>query len=139
MTIFARRVSIRFAQCDAAGLIFYPRFLALVNEAVEDWFAGPLGHSFKVLHLDEKKGVPTAHLSADFIRPVRLGDELEQTLCITHLGDASCRLQHEAMVQAAPVARFDHTIVYVDLASMKPEPWPTALRDRMANFMEPAA
>ena len=139
MSVFTRRAPIRFAHCDAAGLIFYPHFFALVNEMVEDWFAGPLGHSFKTLHIAEKKGVPTAHLTADFIQPVRLGDELEQTLRVARLGDASCRLKHEASICAEPVARFDHTIVYVDLASMRPEPWPAALRERMANFAEPTA
>ena len=136
MTIFARHTPIRFAHCDAAGLIFYPRFFALMNEMVEDWFAGPLGHSFRVLHLSDKKGVPTVHLSADFIGPVRLGDELEQTLCVAQLGVSSCRLQHEALIKGKPVARFDHTIVFVDLCSMKPEAWPPGLRERMASFVE---
>ena len=50
---FTRDLIIRFEHCDAAGLIFYPRFFGLVNETVEDWFAG-LGHSFKSLHRLER-------------------------------------------------------------------------------------
>lgn len=138
MSAFERRTLIRFAHCDAAGLIFYPHFFALVNEMVEDWFAGPLEHSFKALHVDAKKGVPTAHLAADFILPVRLGDVLEQSLTIVHIGGASCRLNHQARVRGERVARFDHTIVYADLATMKPEPWPDDIRARMALFVEGA-
>jgi 4-hydroxybenzoyl-CoA thioesterase len=135
---FERQTLVRFAHCDAAGLIFYPTFFALVNETVEDWFAGPLGHSFKALHVEQKKGVPTAHIAADFILPVRLGDVLEQSLCIVQLGRSSCRLNHAAKVRGERVARFDHTIVYADLATMKPEPWPEEIRARMAPFMEGA-
>ena len=138
MTVFTRTAPIRFADCDTAGLIFYPRFFELVNEMVEDWFAGPLETSFKALHVEARKGVPTAHLSADFILPVRLGDVLEQSLAIVHLGGASCRLNHTAKVRGARVARFDHTIVYADLNAMKPEPWPDPLRARMAPFVEGA-
>ena len=33
---FTRDLIIRFEHCDAAGIIFYPRFFGLVNETVED-------------------------------------------------------------------------------------------------------
>lgn len=138
MSAFTRQTTVRFAHCDAAGLMFYPRFFALVNEMVEDWFAGPLQTSFRALHVEARKGVPTAHIAADFILPVRMGDLLEQSLTIVHLGGASCRLNHTAKVADARVARFDHTIVYADLTTMKPEPWPGALRTRMAPFVEGA-
>lgn len=138
MTSFGRKVAIRFAHCDGAGLIFYPRFLELVNEMVEDWFAGPLEHSFKTMHLDAHKGVPTAQLTAEFIRPVRLGESLEQALSVAHLGNASCRLRHEARLDGELAARFDQTLVHVDLRTMTSEPWPTPLRARMALFTESA-
>lgn len=138
MSAFTRQAPIRFEHCDAAGLIFYPRFFSLVNEMVEDWFAGPLGHDFKSMHVDARKGVPTAHLAADFILPVRMGDVLEQSLVIVHLGASSCRLNHVANVRGNRVARFDHTIVYADLKTMTSERWPADLRARMAPFVEGA-
>ncbi|MGE0596277.1 MAG: acyl-CoA thioesterase [Hyphomonadaceae bacterium] len=138
MTAFTRQTLIRFAHCDAAGLIFYPQFFALVNEMVEDWFAGPLDHSFRALHIDARKGVPTVHLAADFLLPVRLGDVLEQSLVVVHIGKSSCRLNHTAHVRGERVSRFDHTIVFADLATMQAEPWPDELCARMAPFVEGA-
>ena len=101
---FHRTALVRFEHCDAAGLMFYPRFYALVNEMVEDWFA-VLDHPFADLHLRQRKGVPTVKLDAEFLRPVRMGERLDQTLHIAHLGHSSCRLTHEAHVNNAPVAR----------------------------------
>ena len=72
---FTRDLIIRFGHCDAAGIIFYPRFFGLVNETVEDWFAS-LGHSFKSLHVDRRKGVPTVRFECEFVGPVRIGDML---------------------------------------------------------------
>ena len=132
---FHRTALVRFEHCDAAGLMFYPRFYALVNEMVEDWFA-VLDHPFADLHLRQRKGVPTVKLDAEFLRPVRMGERLDQTLHIAHLGHSSCRLTHEAHVNNAPVARFEHTIVYVDLATMKSEEWPLDLRAAMAPYLE---
>jgi 4-hydroxybenzoyl-CoA thioesterase len=117
--------------------MFYPRFFALVNEAVEDWFAA-MGTSFKALHIEQRKGVPTVKLNAEFVRPARIGDRITQRLRVSHLGGASCKLHHEAIVAGVVIATFDHTIVYVDLDAMKPEPWPPALRAAMARFAEDA-
>jgi 4-hydroxybenzoyl-CoA thioesterase len=135
MSAFTRQTPVRFEHCDPAGLIFYPRFFALVNEVVEDWFAA-LGHSFKALHETERKGVPTANISGEFIAPVRMGDTLSQSLTVKRLGAASCTLHHRANVGDKTVATFDHVLVFVDLDTMRPEPWPPALHAAMAQYQE---
>jgi 4-hydroxybenzoyl-CoA thioesterase len=132
---FPREITVRFEHCDAAGLMFYPRFFGLVNEMVEDWFA-TLGAPFKQMHIDAKKGVPTVKLDAQFGKPARMGDKLVQTLHVAAIGGASCTLKHEASVDGAPVAQFEQVIVYVDLDGMGPEPWPEALRKAMAQYEE---
>jgi 4-hydroxybenzoyl-CoA thioesterase len=133
--IFSRQVVVRFEHCDAAGLMFYPRFYALTNELVEDWFA-VLGRPFAAMHVEHRKGVPTVKIDAEFLRPVRMGDLLEQTLRVRHLGVSSCRMLHEARIDGETAAWFEHTIVHVDLATMSPEEWPADLRAAMTRYME---
>jgi 4-hydroxybenzoyl-CoA thioesterase len=133
MSRFTRETIIRFAHCDPAGIIFYPRFFALVNEVVEDWFAA-LGHSFRELHVAQKKGIPTVRFETEFVGPVRIGDTLQQSLGVEALGRSSCQLKHIAAVADGTVARFDQTIVFTDLASMKSEPWPADLRAAIERF-----
>ena len=133
MNPFTRELTVRFEHCDAAGIMFYPRFFALVNETVEDWFAG-LGHSFKALHIDQRKGVPTVRFESEFVAPVRMGDTLRQSLGVEVLGRTSLSLKHLAAVGDRAVARFDQTIVFTDLATMKPAPWPADLRAAIAKF-----
>ncbi len=130
---FTRDLIVRFEHCDAAGLIFYPRFFGLVNETVEDWFAS-LGHSFKSLHVDQRKGVPTVRFESEFVGPVRIGDMLHQSLGVDSIGNASLNLKHIAAIGERTVARFDQTIVFTDLASMKAEPWPADLRKAITDF-----
>lgn len=133
MNRFQRDAAVRFEHCDPAGIIFYPRFFALVNACVEDWFAS-LGASFKTLHVDLRKGAPTVRLESEFIAPVRIGDTLRQSLGVDALGRSSLHLKHLAGVDGRTVARFDQTLVFTDLASMKAEPWPTDLRAAIARF-----
>jgi 4-hydroxybenzoyl-CoA thioesterase len=129
---FTREITVRFEHCDAAGLMFYPRFFGLVNEMAA------LGAPFKQMHIDAKKGVPTVKLDAQFGKPARMGDKLVQTLHVAEIGGASCTLKHEASVDGAPVAQFEQVIVYVDLDGMGPEPWPEPLRKAMSAYEERA-
>lgn len=133
MTRFIRDTTIRFEHCDPAGIIFYPRFFALVNEMVEDWFA-ELGHSFKTLHIDQRKGIPTVRFETEFVAPVRVGDHLKQSLGVDGLGRSSLHLKHLATIDDRAVARFDQTVVFTDLTTMKAEPWPADLRTAIARF-----
>jgi 4-hydroxybenzoyl-CoA thioesterase len=135
MNPFTRDIIVRFEHCDAAGIMFYPRFFALVNEAVEDWFAS-LGFPFKALHIDQRKGVPTVRFESEFVAPVRMGDRLQQSLGVQALGRASMDLKHLAAVGDGAVARFDQTLVFTDLNTMKAEPWPAELRTAIAKFAE---
>jgi 4-hydroxybenzoyl-CoA thioesterase len=135
MNPFTREIIVRFEHCDAAGIMFYPRFFALVNETVEDWFAS-LGFDFKTLHVDQRKGVPTVRLESEFVAPVRMGDVLKQSLGVQSIGTSSLELKHLAVVGDCAVARFDQTLVFTDLNEMKAEPWPAGLRAVIAKFAE---
>ena len=129
---------VRFADCDAAGIVFFPRYFEMLNGVVEDWFAQALGVSFRELHMERRVSVPTAAVEARFIAPSRLEDDLTFCLTVTKLGGASCGLRHR--IAAANQLRFEasQTIVFVG-RSMKPEPWPDDLRTRIAPFLEASA
>ena len=133
--VFNAERRVRFADCDAAGIVFFPRYFEMLNGVVEDWFAGPLRASFREMHLDRQVSVPTAAVEARFIAPSRLEDDLGFALTVTKLGGASCGLRHR--ITAGDQLRFEatQTIVYVG-RSLKPEPWPDALRSRIAPFLE---
>jgi len=135
--IFITHRRVRFADCDAAGIVFFPRYFEMLNGVVEDWFAGPLDLSFRALHQDRHASVPTAAVEARFVVPSRLEDELDFTLSVVRLGGASCTLRHR--ISAGEQLRFEsiQTLVFVG-ASLKPEPWPEAMRARIASYLETA-
>jgi 4-hydroxybenzoyl-CoA thioesterase len=136
--VFTTQRRVRFADCDAAGIVFFPRYFEMLNGVVEDWFAGPLGLSFRALHLDHHASVPTAAVEARFIAPSRLEDDLTFALTVTRLGGASCGLRHR--IAAGDRLRFEATQTLVHVGrSLKPEPWPKDLRAGIAPFVESPA
>ncbi|WP_102224752.1 acyl-CoA thioesterase [Acidimangrovimonas sediminis] len=138
--VFRARYTLRFGQCDPAGIAFFPRLIEMINWVVEDWFAGPIGQDFATMHMGANFGVPAAALSVDFVGPARLGEVLAYDLRVAKIGTSSITFDIRAAVEGgAGVLRARHTIVACDLSGARPRPRPIddAMRARMAPFLIP--
>ena len=93
MTTFVSERRIRFADCDPAGIVFYPQYFIMLNGLVEDWIEEGLGISYRDLVLDRRIGLPTVHLEADFSAVSRLGDSVALALEVERLGRRSLTLR----------------------------------------------
>jgi 4-hydroxybenzoyl-CoA thioesterase len=87
MSQFTKQEKIRFKHVDYAGIVFYPRFLEMLNDLVEDWFEEALDRPFSKIH--ETNGIPTVDLKVQFKQPARLGEILTKKLWVIKLGGAS--------------------------------------------------
>jgi len=84
---FSKEEKIRFQHIDYAGIVFYPRFLEMLNGIVEDWFEEALDRPFSKMH--ETNGIPTVDLKVQFKKAARLGETLTKKLWVKKLGDSS--------------------------------------------------
>ncbi len=84
---FTKQEKIKFKHIDYAGIVFYPRFLEMLNDLVEDWFEEALDRPFSKMH--ETNGIPTVDLKIQFKNPARLGEVLTKKLWVKDLGFAS--------------------------------------------------
>lgn len=87
MNYFIKEEKIRFQHVDYAGIVFYPRFLEMLNCLVEDWFEEALDRPFSKIH--ETNGIPTVDLKVQFKKAARLGEILTKKLWVKHLGKSS--------------------------------------------------
>jgi 1,4-dihydroxy-2-naphthoyl-CoA hydrolase len=72
---FSHARTVRFADTDAAGVVFFARYLAMCHEAYEEALAGaglPLARFFA----DTGLVVPIAKSEASYLRPLECGDRL---------------------------------------------------------------
>ncbi|MEO1677204.1 MAG: thioesterase family protein [Pseudomonadota bacterium] len=125
-----------FKHCDPAGIVFYPRYFEMLNDAVEAMFSDLLDYPFEGMH--PEAGVPTAQIEIRFTAPSRHGDALALDVTIGRIGGSSLGLETRAI--CADETRFEarHTLVHVG-ATGRPARWPDPLRARVEDLLEGAA
>jgi 4-hydroxybenzoyl-CoA thioesterase len=89
---FRKQILVRFGDCDAAGIVFYPRYFDMFNALVEDWCREELDFSFVEIVTNRGWGLPTVHLEVDFVAPSVFGEVLSATLSVAALGKTSINL-----------------------------------------------
>lgn len=134
MTVhFSYPQKVLFKHCDPAGIVFYPRFFEMINDAVETMFEDILGWSFETIH--KKGAVPTKSFDVDFKAPCRHGDDLRLDISIKAIGRTSLALETRAL--SAEDLRFTAKQVLVNTGrSGRPKTWPDSVRARIAERLE---
>ena len=84
---FIKQEKIRFKHIDYAGIVFYPRFLEMLNDLVEDWFEEALERPFSKMH--ETNGIPTVDLKVQFKNAARIGEVISKKLWVAELKSSS--------------------------------------------------
>ncbi|WP_454721735.1 MULTISPECIES: acyl-CoA thioesterase [Cupriavidus] len=139
--VFANTRRVRFKDCDAAGIVFFPRYFEMLNDLVEDWFRKALDWPFGEMHGAGAAGVPTAALSCRFVAPSRLGEVLTRELRVTHIGRSSFSLRVRFCGPAGADGdlrlELAQRLVCVDAVALTPRALPPAVRAAMARFLAP--
>lgn len=109
---FERPLRIRFSHCDPAGIVFFPQYLVLFNQLVEDWFDHGLGIGYAHMLGPRRIGLPIVRLECDFRAISRMGDDVQLGLWVERAGGKSltlhmqCRAGAQLRVQARKVLVF---------------------------------
>ncbi len=133
---FRSQILVRFADCDYARMVFYPRYLVMFNNLVEDWFAAGLHLPFSELHAKHEWGIPTVHLEVDFLAPSFLGDLLQATLVVTSVGRSSFSLAITLRgADGQERIRGKVVLVLMELGRNRSRPIPDDLRTNILKFL----
>lgn len=128
---FSVRRRVRFADCDPAGIAYYPRYFEICDGAVEDWCESVLEVPRRLLHLDLGFGLPTVDVHATFSAPSYLGDWLDITIDVTSVGRTSFSFDLKATSDGEPRFSASFVQVLMDQKSRRPVPWPEEWRPRL--------
>ena len=135
---FIKQEKIRFKHVDYAGIVFYPRFLEMLNDLVEDWFEEALERPFSKMH--ETNGIPTVDLKVQFKNAARLGENLTKKLWVKELKNSSLICGFEfSNEQQKTVLEGEVTLVKVviqeDRNSIKAEAFNEEIKSKIANYI----
>jgi 1,4-dihydroxy-2-naphthoyl-CoA hydrolase len=127
---FSYERTIHFPDTDAAGVVFFPNYLALCHEAYEEALAAA-GMDVKAFFSDRSGVVvPVSRSEADYLRPLMVGDRVRVRLTPVRLSDASFAIDYE-LTKLGPVEkraaklRTEHVCILVQ--TRERTPLPTAL------------
>jgi 4-hydroxybenzoyl-CoA thioesterase len=136
--VYRSSVLVRFAHCDPAGIVFYPRYLEMFNALVEDWCLEELDISFAEIHEARGWGLPTVHLEVDYLAYCRLGETLSTSLVVRSIGRTSIGLE---IVLTGPDGdervRGKVVLVLTDAATKRALPIPPDLKGKISAFLAP--
>lgn len=133
--IFTKKQLVRFEHCDAAGIVFYPRYYAMLNGLVEDWFRESLAYPFEAMH--NNSGIPTVDIKTQFKSPAKMGQMLTKSLWVEKLGSSSCTYGYYFKVGERIVLEGEGTVVFVNITEkgIQPKNWGD-LRSKIENYLK---
>ena len=135
--IFSKTEKIRFKHVDYAGIVFYPRFLEMLNDLVEDWFEEALDRPFSKIH--ETNGIPPVDLKVQFKTAARIGELLTKNLWVKQLNNSSvvCGFnfinEKEKVVLEGEVTLVN-VAIQEDRQSIKSESFSEEIKVRILNY-----
>jgi len=137
--MFIKTEKIRFQHIDYAGIVFYPRFLEMLNALVEDWFAEALDSPFSEMH--KTHGIPTVDLKVQFKAPARLDEIITKQLWVKEIGGASllCGFRFE---NASGKTCLEGEVTLVNVAisadrnSIKAEAFSTEMKQKITPYLQ---
>ncbi len=142
--VFRCRFTVRFGDCDPAAIVFYPRYVEMLNNACEEWFEKGLAEPWGRMHRADHRGMPIVDLQVRFLKPSRLGEQLDFSLTLIALGRSAVTLEilvdgegADGKVERRLEAQLK--LVHSDLHGPKAIPIPTELRERMKPFLKDAS
>ena len=97
---------IEWGECDPAGIVFYPRYFAMFDNATTLLFSAALGMTkYEFLNKYDCAGYPMVDTRARFLVPARFGDDVTIETAITEIKRSSFQITHHLKKDGALVRR----------------------------------
>lgn len=129
----AREVEVSWGDCDAAGVVFYPRYYAWFDASTHALLtaAGLDHHALRATY--GVLGTPLVRASATFLGPVTFGDRLRAECVVREVGTKSFTVHHRLLLAGAPVVEGEEVRVWAEAVpgprpAMRARPIPEAVR-----------
>ncbi|MGH8517337.1 MAG: tol-pal system-associated acyl-CoA thioesterase [Panacagrimonas sp.] len=93
-TRFVLAVRIYWEDTDASGVVYHANYLRYFERARSEWLRA-LGHDQESMRTGQGIAFTVASLEIRYLRPARLGDELEATVELSELRRASLTFRQQ--------------------------------------------
>ncbi|GCL36155.1 MAG: acyl-CoA thioesterase [Sphaerospermopsis kisseleviana] len=114
--IFTYQRTVRFADTDAAGVVYFANILSICHEAYEEslWHSGI---NIKTFFTHPSVAFPIVHANVDFLRPIYCGDKLMISLIPQKISIDKFNITYEITITDVIVAKAITRHVCIDVNS----------------------
>jgi 4-hydroxybenzoyl-CoA thioesterase len=130
---------IEWGECDPAGIVFYPRYFAMFDNATTLLFSAALGMTkYQFLAKYDCAGYPMVDTRARFLIPCRFGDDVTIETTMTEAKRSSFNITHYLKKDGALAVEAFETRVWVgrdpvDQAKIKSQPIPAEVLAKLSR------
>ena len=127
---FSTHITVRFGDCDPAGLVYYPVLFHYCHAAMEEFFAARCGVSYARVLAERRLGFPTVNVRAEFFAPFVYGDEASVEVWASAVGRSSVTFEYRLRRASDQTlcAAATHVQVAMSLDERRAVPVPEDLR-----------
>ncbi len=127
--------TVRWGDCDPAGIIYTPRVLDYAMEILESWYREVVGVPWLTLNRELSMGAPTVRAELDFLGAPAPDQDLVLDLVVEALGRSSITFLVTGRDQAGE-ALFRAKLIscFVSRPAFKPIAIPLEFRDRIQAY-----
>ncbi len=131
------RRTIKWGECDPAGMVYTTQFLDFVMHTAEAWFKEVTGYHWNATRRELGIGSPMVHASLDFSHALWPEDSLDLTVTLTGLTRATYTLEVVGH-NAGGIECFRGRLIgaITDYKEMKSVAIPADFRSRMEAYRE---
>lgn len=139
MLVNKRPVRIEWADCDPAGIVFYPRYFQMFDSSTTALFERALGMTkYNFLKHYDFAGYPMVDTRAKFSLPTRFGDDVMIETTVTELRRSSFDIHHKLTKDGVLAVEGFETRVWVgrdpaDPDKIKATPLPAEVVTKLAG------
>jgi len=134
---FCHSRTVRFADVDAAGIVYYPRLLDYCHIAFEEFFDHLSSQPYSNWVQSQRRGFPTRRLECDFLKPVVYGSTIAIEVSIGVIGKSSVQFRFRGAVEGAETSFEAQAVkVCIDLDEGRPTAIPEELRTLFESHQE---
>jgi 4-hydroxybenzoyl-CoA thioesterase len=145
MLVNRHAVRIEWADCDPAGIVYYPRYFAMFDTATHHLFEAAGWKKRDLLSEFDIVGYPMVDTRARFVIPSGFGDDIVIETCVAAIRNSSFDVEHKAFKPGPDGERLAieawETRVWVgrhphDPAQLKSRPIPPVVAARLLGSDE---
>lgn len=131
--MFNANIKVYFFDADPAGIIFFASIFRFAHSAYEDFMAHlKLSRNY---FFDDEFVLPIIHAEADYLKPIRTGDELTVNLQVSRLLESSFELSYKFLLNDDTVATARTVHVCVSKNSFVKSELPAELSEGFREYL----